>query len=124
LKNLLTYSLILVLATPLLYRGLVLIDYAFRFDFYTTVLCENQSKPELNCNGTCQLAKATQLENDGNNNEVPEVFKFEISPFKLNQNRFTLSITKAITKKRNTPPYINLYQFLNIKNWVEPPAQV
>ncbi len=33
-----------------------LLDYAVRYDHYKSVLCENKERPELKCNGKCQLA--------------------------------------------------------------------
>lgn len=31
--------------------------YAWAYDHYATVLCENQNRPELHCNGACHLKK-------------------------------------------------------------------
>lgn len=34
-----------------------MVNYWVQYDYYKTVLCENKDMPELECNGTCQLAK-------------------------------------------------------------------
>ncbi|MCK0160966.1 hypothetical protein [Allomuricauda sp. F6463D] len=41
-------------------------EYAFNFDYISTVLCVNKEKPKLNCNGQCYLAKML-AENEDNN---------------------------------------------------------
>ncbi len=33
------------------------IDYVVNYDYIAKVLCENKAKPELKCNGKCQLMK-------------------------------------------------------------------
>ena len=33
------------------------VDYIVRYDYYAEVLCINKDKPEMQCNGTCHLAK-------------------------------------------------------------------
>lgn len=32
-------------------------DYIINYDYISKVLCENKAKPELHCNGKCQLMK-------------------------------------------------------------------
>ncbi len=32
-------------------------DYIINYDYISKVLCENKAKPELKCNGKCQLMK-------------------------------------------------------------------
>lgn len=32
-------------------------DYIINYDYISKVLCENKAKPELQCNGKCQLMK-------------------------------------------------------------------
>lgn len=33
------------------------VDYVLNYDYIANVLCENKAKPELKCNGKCQLMK-------------------------------------------------------------------
>ena len=44
------------------------VDYVFNKEYFATVLCQNQEKPELKCNGKChlnrQLKKASKEEFD------------------------------------------------------------
>ena len=43
-------------------------DYLINYDYYSKVLCINQNKPELHCNGKCQLAKEMAEKSDENKN--------------------------------------------------------
>jgi len=36
---------------------LPVVDYIINYDYITKVLCENKAKPEMKCNGKCQLMK-------------------------------------------------------------------
>jgi hypothetical protein len=54
------YSLVLI--KPLL----PFVDYAINKEYITKNLCENRSKPKLNCNGKCHLMK--QLKKAGAEN--------------------------------------------------------
>lgn len=36
---------------------LPVVDYMINYDYFVNVLCENKAKPELKCNGKCQLMK-------------------------------------------------------------------
>lgn len=49
--------LILIVSAPTLLNLGALADYALRYKTYVEELCENKDRPELHCNGTCQLAK-------------------------------------------------------------------
>ncbi len=43
---------------------LPLLDYAVNYDYISTQLCENQSEPDLRCNGKCyvkhEMAKSSE----------------------------------------------------------------
>lgn len=44
------------------------VEYAFNYDYISTVLCVNREKPKLNCDGKCYLAKML-AESETNNPE-------------------------------------------------------
>ena len=48
------------------------LDYTFHYGTYANVLCENKDKPELQCNGTCQLAEKLNLETSKEEPALPE----------------------------------------------------
>jgi hypothetical protein len=80
MNRLLTVLLILTLTVPFAFRFGVVMNYAVKFDYYKDVLCENKAKPELKCNGTCQLVKELKTDSQNDSSEIPEVFRMEIGP--------------------------------------------
>lgn len=40
------------------------VHYTLNFGVYANELCENRDKPELHCNGTCQLMQKLQIEEE------------------------------------------------------------
>jgi hypothetical protein len=80
MNRLLTVLLILTLTVPFAFRFSVVMNYAVQFDYYKDVLCENKAKPELKCNGTCQLVKELKTDTDNGSSEIPEAFRMEIGP--------------------------------------------
>jgi hypothetical protein len=70
---------------PSILRTSVLIDFALRHDYIAKVLCINQDKPELQCDGKCYLAqqfkKAEENEKKTLHNYI--VSSSEISAFIL-----------------------------------------
>lgn len=46
----------------------LLLNYAYNYDYYSTVLCENINKPEMKCHGSCKLSKQMdKMENKSTN---------------------------------------------------------
>jgi hypothetical protein len=54
-------------------------DYAVRFDYYATELCENKNQPEKKCNGLCQVNKELSANENQESPQVP--ISVEISVF-------------------------------------------
>lgn len=54
-----TLRLLVVLAVVLSTQGMLLVQtmYVLRKDYVARVLCENRDRPELHCEGKCQLHK-------------------------------------------------------------------
>ncbi|MGY6560913.1 MAG: hypothetical protein ACXITV_02285 [Luteibaculaceae bacterium] len=121
MKKAIAISLLFVLSAPLIFRGLVLIDYGLRFNYYAEVLCENKNETAFACNGTCQLSTLND-KNSKSEHEIPNAFKIEISPFN------TVSALKCVTSVAfiwNTivnVPYLNLYAFTKNNSIYQPPA--
>lgn len=64
-------GLLLAFASPLITKSILLCDYYTDYSDYL-VHCKNKAKPELQCNGKCQLAKEFQKIETGNP-EKPEL---------------------------------------------------
>jgi hypothetical protein len=56
-KRYLSIALLFCFLTPLFLKVGILSNYLVQYKYYVDVLCENKNKPELKCNGKCQLAK-------------------------------------------------------------------
>jgi len=55
-----------------LYNSAITAMYQLNYDYYSTVLCENQDKPELHCDGQCYFSKQLKLtENTPKETEPP-----------------------------------------------------
>lgn len=88
MKKLLQNSLLFFLISSILCFNLkisiVQFEYSFLNAIFTAQFCENKSKPELDCKGTCQLKKVKQdQENqDSSTNSLVEsqVLFFEETP--------------------------------------------
>ncbi len=58
---------ILFVALVMLLRPLwPVAEYIMNYDYIVNVLCENKDKPELQCDGTCYLAKMLAEQSDQN----------------------------------------------------------
>lgn len=74
-------------------------DYLVRYEYYQEVLCENQDRPELNCNGKCALAEKLAAQPTPDQPEIPSVLEYEINSFLLSENSvetFSRFIVKTV----------------------------
>ncbi|MFN3530040.1 MAG: hypothetical protein ACK417_09000 [Bacteroidia bacterium] len=105
MRKLLAIILILVLLLPLLGKLLVWGHYAANMKYYAEVLCENQTRPELNCDGQCVLAErlaATQPKAPS----APgiHITQFELSVFVQEQPAERLAQLQPLTKMAKAIP--------------------
>ncbi|HCS19098.1 MAG TPA: hypothetical protein DIW47_00795 [Bacteroidetes bacterium] len=76
MKRILAFLLLFSLLTPALLNALVLADYGMRYSYYAEVLCENKDKPELKCNGMCQLVQRLPAQNEPEEPPMPGLLEF------------------------------------------------
>lgn len=82
MRNLLAVVLIAVLLLPTFGKASIWLHYQANLRYYTEVLCRNQDKPELHCDGQCVLAEriaATQPQ--APTAPAGHIFQFELSVF-------------------------------------------
>ena len=60
MKKILAFILILAVMSQLLNKLLTYAAFKLQEDYIASVLCENKDKPEMHCNGHCQLTKKLQ----------------------------------------------------------------
>ena len=78
------------------------IEYGIKYDYISKILCINKDKPELKCNGKCQLSKKLIETNptDSENKSTPPSIKFEDCPITyLNSNKYATQLYDYLIKK-------------------------
>lgn len=100
---------------------LPVIEYYANYDYIAAVLCENKSKPYLECNGKCYLQKQIEKLNSNNrkhNSTIPSIDlkDYPVSPI----NRFSYQIADEennFLEKNNSQSSLNaqLYTFYLFK---------
>ena len=123
-------KLVVIIALLFISKPIIpVIDYVINYDYIVKELCENKEKPELQCNGKCQLmkemAKAAEEEsaNDKSNSSdkkttqttIEILFFEEIKPLVANQ--LTSQTNSKISKL-----YSNLYSYNAGFSIFHPPA--
>lgn len=92
IRRVLALTLLLALASGPLLRLAVVGDYVLRFERYAAA-CENLARPEMQCNGSCQLSKELRAIEEGGA-PAPlsaEWLKLKISEFTV-ANAYTLEV--------------------------------
>lgn len=82
LRRLIALTVLLALASGPVLRMAVVGDYLVRFETYTAA-CENLARPEMQCNGSCQLSKQLKaIEDQGAPDPISaEWLKLKIGEF-------------------------------------------
>lgn len=62
MRRLFAYLILTAFLALTFSQMLIVVNYVVNIDYISTYLCENQDKPELECNGKCHLKK--ELEKD------------------------------------------------------------
>lgn len=58
------YTLVFLYMIAMLRPIAPFVEYAINYDYISKVLCINKDKPELNCNGKCQLMMELEQQQD------------------------------------------------------------
>lgn len=83
-------------------------------------LCENKDKPELKCNGKCQLMKVAESQNSDQN--TPEsIIDFKELIYYPNPIIKFVFVNETKLKNLDVSVYINNYSYKNINNCFHPP---
>ena len=103
----------------------MLFNYTVQYTYYSETLCENKDKPELHCNGVCQLTKELKSVDDTQSNSdssFPENLKIELLPALL-LNELIDSPTNQLTNSRTILiSFQNLYRYNPATDIFHPPA--
>lgn len=106
-------GLCILLITPMLLRFGVMLNYLVEFRYYAEVLCVNQDKPELECNGRCALMTELNALENPSDTEAPTLPEFKIKesmaeflPGQASLNQFAVDL---ISFRRFAPPIVTPY---------------
>ncbi|WP_299336270.1 hypothetical protein [uncultured Psychroserpens sp.] len=87
---------------------------------FIEALCENQDKPELACNGKCQLMKVSESQNKDQN--TPEgILDFKELILYQNSPNTTILTHKEWIKKQTVITYQSLYSYISTYVCFHPP---
>ena len=82
-------------------------------------LCENNDKPELQCNGKCQLKKVAESTSKDNEEPIRLIDFKEILLY--NEKPFEYLFNKILIQKKTCFNYSNLYSYIKLQNCFHPP---
>jgi len=100
MRSVIATILVLVLSFPLVMKFSMVVNYYTHLDYYKTELCENQDKPELQCNGTCHLKKEIAEDTNQEQEKPVELINVEISAFTLNTSSVvSFNLFEVVSKK-------------------------
>ena len=84
-------------------------------------LCENKDKPQLQCNGKCQLMKVAESQNSDQNTPESIIDFKELILYPSPNTSFQLTQYTPIKRQYFSSHYLNLYTFNNTSDCFHPP---
>ena len=84
-------------------------------------LCENKDKPQLQCNGKCQLMKVAESQNSDQNTPESIIDFKELILYPSPNTSFQLTQYTPIRRQYFSSHYLNLYTFNNTNDCFHPP---
>lgn len=116
----------LLLGLLVLFRPIFpVVDYVVNYDYISRVLCENKAKPQMKCNGKCQLmkemAKASESEKPLSQDKKAAIQESEIL-FIQQLSSFEIYFLPISLQKAINLNYTNLYCYNTIESVFHPPT--
>lgn len=97
MKSIVTFLLSSIIFLASFQNSLFYVDYQLNTDYYEA-LCINKQKPELNCNGKCQVKSQSEKENSPIS-EIKYAFELNILPTKPVEIEFSKPFEFKTTEK-------------------------
>ena len=114
------YTFVLLYFIAMLRPIAPFVEYAINYDYIAKVLCINKDKPELKCNGKCQLMKQLEQQEEEDfkslriaMEEYPIGF---VSVLKIDKHN------RTTTTLKNKFSYTNNYSYLRTHSVFHPPT--
>lgn len=116
----------LLLGLLVLFRPIFpVVDYVVNYDYISKVLCENKTKPQMKCNGKCQLmkemAKASESEKPLSQDKKAAIQESEIL-FIQQLSSFEIYFLPISLQKTINLNYTNMYCYNTIESVFHPPT--
>jgi hypothetical protein len=131
MRLLASISLVLVLLSKTLYSIFWQVNFYMNQKEIAAIECVNKSRPELQCNGKCYLAKQLQKAEDNlnakkekNNQSLSHLKVIEGSLFIPNEIVSFQLNSSFILKAKSIYNYIKLYDLLSCEAIFHPPTNV
>ena len=96
------------------------VEYAINYDYISKVLCINKDKPDLRCNGKCQLMKKLEKQQDD-----------DFKSLRINIEEYPIGFVELLSVKKEKPlfksikksySYSNRYSYLFSNTIFHPPT--
>lgn len=98
-----------------------LVEYAINYDYISKVLCINKDKPELRCNGKCQLMKELEKQQDEDYKSIRILMEeYPIGFVDVLQITNKLDLPNLDSTKNYA--YLKNYSYLFLRSIFHPPA--
>ena len=119
-------TIIVIVLAIFLRPVLPVAGYIINYDYIVKELCENKAKPELHCNGKCQLMKelAKASENEKPASQKKLGFAEAEVLFCKELQVFSIVAQPALISKKVKVQYCNLYTYTGVSLFYHPPAIV
>lgn len=97
------------------------LEYSLNRDYIKTMLCIDKDEPMSMCEGSCYLDKRIQEESDKNHDADAPQLSTEKYPIDF-MRFFSYNLSTVIaTNEAKTSAYLNTYDFLFVRNVLQPP---
>ena len=116
-------SVLLLMGWIQLHDSIIVANYWLNYDYYSTVLCKNQDKPEMNCHGKCHLSEQMQ-EQDDQENPFEHATFIEEPLLYFNDLALTLEIPDIPGEREVKTPYSFALSEVTRSTPTEPPRFV
>lgn len=121
-RNITAWTLIAVLLTHSLGINLLYEFYALDKPHFVELFCVNKDQPELECDGSCMLAKMMEQQQKDTDKSLPDITQFKLIYY------FQTVVFKVknlkIHKTKHYFFYHNFYESLPLKDIFKPPILV
>ena len=120
MKTFFIYIIFFSIGIRSLFAPITLLFYTVEQDLFVEYLCTNNDKPELNCNGSCQLKKVDHLYQHQHKEDQREVISVSIHWIAQIITKFDFHF---FNKTFSTTPihYVNFYQTVHLNSAFKPP---